>query len=104
MFALAAWALHLTAFGSRRHFDGLIRFAMPASEAGDRAVGEVFKTHCEAFVLVTLRKAAQGELMEHAYQISIPDPAARTRLVAGLQELEGLQDVTLLMQEPTLDL
>jgi hypothetical protein len=104
VFALAALTLHLTAFGSRRHFDGLVRFAMPAGERGDRAIGDVLKVHCEAFVLVTLREAAQGDLMEHAYQISIPDPASRTRLVAGLQELEGLQDVTLLMQEPTLDL
>lgn len=104
VFALAALTLHFTAYGSRRHFDGLVRFAMPSSEVGDHAVGVVLKTHCESFVLVTLRKAAQGELMEHAYQISIPDPAARTRLVSALNDIDGLQDVTLLMQEPTLDL
>ena len=42
--------------------------------------------------------------MEHAYQISVPNPDARNHLVLGLQALNGIQDVTLLMQEPTLDL
>jgi hypothetical protein len=53
---------------------------------------------------VTLREASQGKMVEHAYQISIPHPEARSELVANLQALSGVQDVTLLMQEPTLDL
>jgi hypothetical protein len=42
--------------------------------------------------------------MEHAYQISIPNPDLRAPLVAALQAVPGTSDVTLLMQEPTLDL
>ena len=42
--------------------------------------------------------------MEHAYQVSVPNPEARSHLDLGLQQLGDVQDVTLLMQEPTLDL
>ena len=58
------------------------------------------KTHGEKLAEI----AAQGKMVEHAYQISIPRPEARSELVIGLQTLGGVQDVTLLMQEPTLDL
>ena len=103
VFLVAALALDATAFGARRHFDGLIRFSAP--QDGDiLTVSTVLRKHCDSFVLVTLREAAQGSRVEHAYQISIPDPDARSKLVRGIQGLDGIQDVTLLMQEPTLDL
>ena len=104
VFLVAALALDLTAFGARRHFDGLVRFALPPDGDAQALVGQLLKKHCDSFVLVTLREAAQGKMIEHAYQISIPHPEARSALVASLQELSGVKDVTLLMQEPTLDL
>ena len=103
VFLVAALALDATAFGARRHFDGLIRFSAP--QDGDiLTISTVLREHCDSFVLVTLREAAQGSRVEHAYQISIPNPDARSKLVRGIQSLDDIQDVTLLMQEPTLDL
>ena len=104
VFVMAAWALDYTAFGARQQFDGLVRFAVPSKSVVQQDVPALLKEHCESFVLVTLREAAQGSLVEHAYQISIPNPDARNKLVLGLQGLTGVRDVTLLMQEPTLDL
>lgn len=104
VFILASWALDFTAFGARQQFDGLVRFAVPPESEVHEDIPALLKEHCESFVLVTLREAAQGSLVEHAYQISIPNPAARNQLVLGLQKLTGVRDVTLLMQEPTMDL
>ena len=104
VFLVAALALDLTSFGARKHFDGLVRFALPPEGEAQSLVGQLLKKHCDSFVLVTLREASQGKMIEHAYQISIPHPEARSALVASLQSLSGIKDVTLLMQEPTLDL
>jgi uncharacterized membrane protein YhiD involved in acid resistance len=104
VFVVAAIALNWTSYGARRHFDGLIRFVAPMDEGTEEALSRVLRTHCRSFVLVTLRQAAQGTQMEHAYQISIQSAEERNHLVMGLQEISGVQDVTLLMQEPTLDL
>ena len=101
---MAALALDATAFGARRHFDGLVRFSVPPEGDAQTLIPALLKEHCDSFVLVTLREAAQGSRVEHAYQISIPNPDSRGQLVKGLQALNGVQDVTLLMQEPTLDL
>ena len=104
VFLVAALALDFTAFGARRHFDGLVRFSVPPDGEAPNLIPGLLKKHCDSFVLVTLREAAQGARVEHAYQISIPNPAARGQLVIGLQALTGVKDVTLLVQEPTLDL
>lgn len=98
----AALLLHFSSFGARKSFDGLVRFYAPSGQ--EEAIAKILRAHTQRFVLVTLRAAAQGNVMEHAYQISIPELPARARLVRALQELEGVQDVSLLLQEPTLEL
>jgi hypothetical protein len=42
--------------------------------------------------------------MEHAYQIRVRHPDLRADLVTRLQALPGVADVSLMLQEPTLDL
>lgn len=104
VFIAASVALHFTGYGANKQFDGLLRFTAPPVPDAEAAVTRIMRANCKAFTLVTLREAAQGTAMEHAYQISIPNPETRSRLVSGLQAVPGVQDVTLLLQEPTLDL
>ncbi|WP_437805844.1 DUF4956 domain-containing protein [Sorangium sp. So ce1078] len=107
MFAGATLMLHVTGYGSRRQPDGLLRFVAPAGQAGADlagAIAGILREHCGSFSLVTLREAAQGAVMEHAYQISVRHPEMRVRLVTSLQALPGVEDVSLMLQEPTLDL
>ncbi|WP_437684046.1 DUF4956 domain-containing protein [Sorangium sp. So ce131] len=107
MFAGASLLLHATGYGSRRQPDGLLRFIAPAGQAGADvagAIAAILREHCRTFSLVTLREAAQGTVMEHAYQISVRHPDLRSRLVASLQGVPGVEDVSLMLQEPTLDL
>jgi uncharacterized membrane protein YhiD involved in acid resistance len=103
MFALGSFVLHFTGYGSRRQPDGLLRFV--AVQVGSaEAVNKVLATHCRTFSLVTLRETAQGGAMEHAYQISTHSLDERAMVVASLQSIPGIHNVTLLVQEPTLDL
>jgi hypothetical protein len=104
VFIAASLVLHLTNYGAHRQHDGLLRFATPAGQDLTGALAQVLRAHCRTFVLVTLREAAQGTVLEHAYQLSLRDDGARAPLVLALQRIGGVSDVTLLMQEPTLDL
>jgi uncharacterized membrane protein YhiD involved in acid resistance len=107
MFAGASLLLHFSGYGSRRQPDGLLRFVAPSGAAGaDVAdvIARILRDHCRTFALVTLREAAQGTVMEHAYQISVRHPDMRVDLVTSLQAVPGVEDVSLLLQEPTLDL
>lgn len=103
LFCLAVFTLTLSEFGSQRRFDGLLRFQLPIG-ANETEVMELLRRHSSFVALVTLREVAQGEAMEHAYQIRLGDPKQRTALVQGLEALPGIQDVSLLLQEPTVEL
>ena len=104
IFASGFVVLHFTGYGTRRQPDGLLRFSAPAEPESEEAIMSVLRTHCRTFALVTLREAAQGRIMEHAYQITVRTLDLRSTLVSNLQAIQGVQDVALLMQEPTLDL
>lgn len=103
VFCAAVFSLTLTEFGSQRRFDGLLRFQLPVA-ADEAAVMALLRRHTRFVALVTLREVAQGQAMEHAYQVRLGDPKDRAALVQELERLPGIQDVSLLLQEPTVEL
>ncbi len=104
IFCGAALALHLSAYGARKQHDGLIRFVASNVPACQEAVARTLRQHCRSFTLVTLRDVAEGDLLEHCYQVSLPDPSTRGMFVSAMQKLDGVRDVSLMLQEPSLDL
>lgn len=104
VFGAGAILLHVTGYGARRQPDGLLRFVAPSGQEAEGAIARILRSHCRTFSLVTLREAAQGTLMEHAYQVSVRAPDLRSPLVTSIQAIPGVHDVSLLLQEPTLDL
>ncbi len=98
--------LHVTfsAFGTRRQFDGLLRLNSGAEPEVDATLKRVLRDHCSNFVLVNLREVAQGERLEHAYQVKLRDPAFQHGLVTAIQAVGAVDDVSLLMQDPALEI
>lgn len=102
VFAGAAVVLDAMSYGSRHQADGLARVTAPP-EASE-AIAAALRAHTRRFVLVTLRDVAQGAALEHAYQVTLRSEADRGALVAALDGIAGARDVTLHLQEPTLEL
>lgn len=103
LFCVSVIALTAVEFGSQRKFDGLLRFQLPSS-ADEERLAPILRTHTQHFALVSLRQAGQGETVERAYQVQLADQEQRGRLVAALEALEGVQGVSLLLQEPTVEI
>lgn len=103
LFCLVIASLTFSDFGGQRRFDGLLRFRLPNS-ADDAEVTKLLRRHSRTVALVTLREMAQGEEMEYAYQVRLGEPRHRIDLVRALEALPGVQDVSLLLQEPTVEL
>jgi hypothetical protein len=103
MFCLSIAVLTLGEFGSQRRVDGLLRFRLPTA-ADETAVSGLLRRYTRHFALVTLREAAQGAAMEHAYQVRLGDDRQRAELVRALEAVPGIADVSLLLQEPTVEL
>ena len=60
MFCLIALYLHWSPFASRREYEGLLRFMLPAQSASRDRLPEVFHAYCESADLVAMREAVQG--------------------------------------------
>ena len=103
-FAIAALALHVIGYGARTQLDGMVRFFAPSSPEVAVAVGQALHAHTRRFVLVTMREVEQGKRLEHAYQVHLKDGLGRAQLVSALQSVEGVSDVNLHVQDPTLEL
>lgn len=104
VFVVGTVLLHVTGFGIRQQPEGLVRFVAPTGADVEAQINRILRSHCRVFSLVTLREAAQGAMLEHAYQVSTYSSEQQGELVADLKALAGVQDVALLLQEPTLDL
>lgn len=96
--------LRLTGFGAQRQYDGVVRVRLPAGTEADVRLRAVLQEQCTRFALVTLREVAQGTEVELAYQLSLRRPEHETSLVHAIAAIEGASDVTLSMQEATVEL
>jgi hypothetical protein len=103
LFCLTVVLLTAAEFGSQRKFDGLLRLQLPVA-ADEATLSPILKQHTSHFALVSLRETAQGELMERAYQVQLAGDEHRAVLVHALESLPGVQGVTLLLQEPTVEI
>ncbi len=104
IFILAALVFTYTDFGARERADGLLRVQMPASPEAEKSLADVLLRHTKSFALVTLREVAQGAAMQHAYQVRLRSAAHRTPLLLELERLDGSRDISLLLQEPTVEI
>jgi uncharacterized membrane protein YhiD involved in acid resistance len=100
----AALVLHWSPFASRRQYEGLLRFTMPASPEMERRVQDAMRQCCAAFHLIAMREAIQGEAIEYAYQVRLIDPSYHSDLVDSLHAIEDVADASLIMQRTTVEL
>lgn len=103
VFCVATALLHTTAYGARQQFDGVLRFASTQADAETAILG-VLRDQTRQHVLVTVREGAQGDVIEHAYQIRMRAPGGRADLVRALEAIPGVRDVALHVHEPSLEL
>lgn len=103
--AFCLFTIHLTfaPFAGRRQFDGLLRLNSPADPKIDELLKVVLKQHCSTFVLVNLREIAQGGRLEQAYQVKLRDASYQPHLVSALRTVDQVYDISLLMQDPSLE-
>lgn len=102
-FALVAQTLSFSEFGSQRRVDGLLRFQLPPTN-DEAALARILEKHADYVALVTLREVGQGSALEHAYQIRLDRPESRRELVIELEKLPGIRSISLMLQEPTVEL
>jgi uncharacterized membrane protein YhiD involved in acid resistance len=101
---VVALLLHWSPFASRRHYEGLLRFTVPAEPGLEEQTRDVMRQCCSSFQLIAMREAVQGESVEYAYHVRLVDPSYQADLVEKLQAIGKVSDASLLMQRTTVEL
>jgi uncharacterized membrane protein YhiD involved in acid resistance len=103
LFCITVLLLTLAEFGTQRKYDGLLRFQLPVN-TDEAIISSILRQYTRYFAMVSLREAAQGQMMERAYQVQLADQNQRTKLVHELESITDIEEVTLLLQEPTVEI
>jgi uncharacterized membrane protein YhiD involved in acid resistance len=103
-FCVAAMYLHWSPFASKRQYEGLLRFLLPQQSASIKLIEEIFRRYCSSTLLVAMREAVQGDVIEYSYQIRLMDPTYQPDLLAELRGIGDISNVSLLMQRATVEI
>lgn len=103
-FCAAAVFLYFSPLGEYRYYDGLLRFNMDGQSGARADLEGILKGHCRTFALVTLRETSQGSRLEYAYHVKLRPGKSRDALIDGIRKLESAKDVSLMLQETTVEI
>jgi uncharacterized membrane protein YhiD involved in acid resistance len=103
LFCVIAVAMHLSLFGTRRKYDGLVRFQVPTGPALAAQVAEIMQAIPRTFALVTLRNVSQGGLIDCTYQVKLARETDSARLIEALEGLAGVRGLTYMNHTSTVE-
>jgi len=96
--------LHLSDFGRHRPHNGFLRFTIPSHIGPDHPISRILKHFCGNFMLVSAQDSGFGSpAVEYAYQLMIRNAAKNEQMLAELEKIEGIENVSLTMQEQLLE-
>jgi uncharacterized membrane protein YhiD involved in acid resistance len=101
--SLIAIYLFFTDFGSHEPHNGFLRFSLRGSLAADHPVIAILRRFCGSFTLISVQDSGFGEPAEYAYQILIRDPVQNEEFVSALEKVEGVENISLTLQEKLLE-
>ena len=97
--------LHLTGFGSHRPHNGFLRFVSDGHIDPDHPALAILKRFCGNFTLISAQdEGPGGSGVEYAYQLIIRNARKNEQLLTELDEVDGIGNINLVMQEQLLEI
>ena len=100
---LIAIYLHFTDFGSHEPHNGFLRFSLRGPIGPDHPIPVILRRFCGNFTLISAQDSGFGGSSEYAYQIMIRNTSRNEEFVAELEKVDGMENISLTMQERLLE-
>lgn len=101
--SLIALYLYLTGFGTHQPHNGFFRFRFAGPIDPDHPIPSTLKRFCSSFTLISVQDSGPGRPAEYAYQLMIRNAAKNEQMLAELEKVEGIENISLTMQEQLLE-
>ena len=101
---LIAVYLYITGFGTHQPHNGFLRFSVRGHIGPDHPIPAILKRFCGTFTLISAQDSGFGTAeVEYAYQLMIRNAARNAEMLSKLKEVEGVENISLTMQEQLLE-
>jgi len=101
---LIAVYLHATAFGRHEPHNGFLRFSLKGHVGPKHPIMDILKRFCSSFTLISAQDSGFGSsIVEYAYQVMIRSAHRNEQMLSELEKVEGIEGVSLTMQEQLLE-
>jgi uncharacterized membrane protein YhiD involved in acid resistance len=104
LFCLIALYLSRMSFGLRSYFDALLRFTLATGGEQAPDIGGCLRRHCSRFTLTMVQQISQGEATEQIYQVRFRGEASREALVHDMEQIPGVSNLSLMLEETRVDI
>lgn len=102
--SLIALYLHLSSFGAHQPHNGFLRFTFRGHIGPESPIPGVLRRFCGSFTLVSAQDTGFGTSeVEYAYQLMVKDIARNEQMLSDLDKVEGVENISLTMQERLLE-
>jgi uncharacterized membrane protein YhiD involved in acid resistance len=96
--------LYLSGFGTHQQHNGFLRFTVGGHIGPDGPVSAILARFCGRFTLISAQDSGFGTSeVQYAYQLMVRNAANNQQMLSELQEIEGLENISLTMQERLLE-
>jgi len=103
--SLIATYLHLTNFGMHEPHNAFLRFSLKGHIGSDHPVTKILKQFCGSFILISAQDNGMGSsIVEYAYQLMVRNADKNEQMLGELQRVEGIENMSLTMQEQLLEI
>ena len=96
--------LYLVGFGTHQPHNGFLRFVSSVHIGPDSPVPNILRRFCGSYTLISAQASGFGTSeVEYAYQLMIRDASKNQQMLSELQRVDGLENISLTMQERLLE-
>ncbi len=95
--------LHLTDFGGHEPHNGFLRFTLKGPINPEHPVMGILHRFCSGFTLLSRQDAGFAGAAEYAYQVMVRNAGRNEQMLAELEQVDGLGNINLTMQEKLLE-
>jgi hypothetical protein len=102
--SLIAIYLHISGFGTHLPHNGFLRFTLRGHIGPKHPVTGILKRFCGNFTLISAQDSGFGSpTVEYAYQLMVRTAKKNEQMLSELGKVEGIENVSLTMQEQLLE-
>ena len=95
--------LFWTDFGAHEPHNGFLRFSLRGPLGSGHPVSRILDQFCGSYTLISMQDSGFGGPAEYAYQLLIRSVARNEEFVAELEKVEGIENISLTVQERLLE-